>query len=651
LAALLLAFSRFDVWWAQEIRMYSLAAALALASTWLTLRLLHGRASQRDWLGYVLTTASGLLTLYLLVIVPIVQSLYVAWRWFRQQIELRRARQWIVAQAIVGAIIAPWLLFALTQMRTWSAATPFDARLFLQLIVTLLALGQSQNLDAAAGAVALIWTLLAIGLAVGAWRGGLKEARGLGLIVLMLALPPLAVYALSQPRAFFYVPPVQARYLVPLAWSFYLLLAWSLWSWARRHRLVTIALTVLVLGVFATSLADYYAGRYLSDDYKSVASTLRAYRQPDDVVLLHTDAEWPSFAYHYPDQWNAFSGTGTFTPDSGEGLVKPALGQAQGVWLVVNDDALRADPRQYVEGWLAGRAAARQEFRYGSRRLVLFALTAERAAHLNRLVGAVPRSRHIALADGLELVGYEQPLHRVRTGDEFRAAFYWQADTRQEVQVVLMDDRGRAVHAGRMSIESARGATTRTEYSAVLGPDIPSGAYRLALPGLSHVGLGRIEVIPASLPAAAPVGEIQHPYRAEFEGGIVLLGYDLSPGPHQRGEQIRVTLYWQATTPVLERYKVFTHLLGKMYNAATGNFLWGQHDGEPVDGTYSTTLWRAGVVIADTHSIPIASAAPTGDYVLEAGLYQPATGQRLNIVGPRGKAAADHIELTTIWVQ
>jgi hypothetical protein len=111
-----------------------------------------------------------------------------------------------------------------------------------------------------------------------------------------------------------------------------------------------------------------------------------------------------------------------------------------------------------------------------------------------------------------------------------------------------------------------------------------------------------------------------------------------------------LTLYWSAEGSLPQRYKVFTHLLGETFNAAGGNFIWGQSDAEPAANTRPTTAWRAGEVIVDEHTMPIAADAPAGMYTIEVGLYEPVGGVRLPVLGPDGVPAGDHVIVTTVEV-
>jgi hypothetical protein len=101
---------------------------------------------------------------------------------------------------------------------------------------------------------------------------------------------------------------------------------------------------------------------------------------------------------------------------------------------------------------------------------------------------------------------------------------------------------------------------------------------------------------------------------------------------------------------VEQRYKVFTHVLGETFNAQTGSFIWGQQDNEPVSDTRPTSTWRVGEVIVDSYGIAIDPAAPGGDYTVEIGMYDPATGTRVPVLDREGSPVADHIVLFTMQV-
>jgi hypothetical protein len=90
--------------------------------------------------------------------------------------------------------------------------------------------------------------------------------------------------------------------------------------------------------------------------------------------------------------------------------------------------------------------------------------------------------------------------------------------------------------------------------------------------------------------------------------------------------------------------------VGEVWNAANGNFIWGQVDREPLDGQAPTTTWAPGAIIADRYAIPVAADAPPGVYRLAAGLYGLVDGARLPVYHLDGAAQGDAVQLGTVNV-
>ena len=89
---------------------------------------------------------------------------------------------------------------------------------------------------------------------------------------------------------------------------------------------------------------------------------------------------------------------------------------------------------------------------------------------------------------------------------------------------------------------------------------------------------------------------------------------------------------------------MFTHLLD------SANLIQGQHDNPPVGGTYPTTLWMPGEVIADEYALDVEPDAPPGEHVIEIGLYVAETGVRLPVLDEAGQVTGDRILLDVVQV-
>ena len=135
------------------------------------------------------------------------------------------------------------------------------------------------------------------------------------------------------------------------------------------------------------------------------------------------------------------------------------------------------------------------------------------------------------------------------------------------------------------------------------------------------------------------------PLEATFGGRMRLLGYQLEGEDLGPGETLLVTLFWRSLTPMTENYSVFVHLLD-------GNdSIVAQRDRYPGQGTYPTSLWPAGTVIADSYALSLPSTVLTPNALgLAVGLYHLETGERLEMFDPQGVLAGDSLKFGRITV-
>jgi 4-amino-4-deoxy-L-arabinose transferase-like glycosyltransferase len=106
---------------------------------------------------------------------------------------------------------------------------------------------------------------------------------------------------------------------------------------------------------------------------------------------------------------------------------------------------------------------------------------------------------------------------------------------------------------------------------------------------------------------------------AGFGPDIRLLGFDQSGAP-QPGATVRFRLSWTASAPPPRDYWLFAHLIGPR----------GQRYAQ-IDLPYPTSQWAPGSFAATELPIALPPDAPAGAYQLLIGLYDQATGQRLDL--------------------
>ncbi|MFP4343078.1 MAG: glycosyltransferase family 39 protein [Anaerolineales bacterium] len=660
----LLALSRFHIWWSQELRMYVLAGLCSLLSLYFTLRLIESQPRRRSWLAWALATLGALYTIYAAIVLVLVENLFVFVVGLFRRERLRFWKRWLVAQVGVALVVLPWLALALPRMRSWSSLRePASLDFVLKLNAVLLTQGISADIERHLLPALLVCALLVAGLLLILRRRSEVSAApprpGLLLAILGIGVPPLIIWSLTQPRALFYTPQVEARYLLPLAPLFYATLGWSLVGWLRfRRRSLGLLAAAGILASFLGTLPAYYAPRYLRDDFVTLVRLLEEQRRSGDSVVLYTDEVWPVFDAHYGDAWYPIPDGLSPHADEVAARLSEAWDETEGLWLVTTPAAQEMDPHGRVPQWLDERALVSRTWELEENTLTLYARTQARAALLYALAPyfEVPEPLEVQIPSCCtdfsgSLAGYHPPLPRYQTGDTAYLSLYWRRPPDEELLVLLT---GPQVRTLLVPPTYANGTTLSAQLVALpLSADLPPGHYRVLIPTAEGdaVEVGRFALQPAegTLPTASEEA-IEHPLDVRLGPSIHLRGYSLPHTSVEAGGSLEVTLYWQTESPLEDRYKVFVHLVGETYNAATDNFLWGQQDNEPVENRLPTTRWAPEVLVADPHTLSVAEDAPPGSYTLQVGLYGLTDGVRLPIF-VEGQAEGDSIRLTEIEVR
>ncbi len=462
LAVAAVATSRFLVWWSMELRMYALAGACLMAATLGVMRWLEGRGRGRarwDMALYVVGATGALYSVYLAGAGLVALNVVVGWRLLRRRPEAltprpppeprftygaagtpsnrsgqgedawRRTVEWAAAQVAVLVAFAPWAIYAGGRMSSWRVVQDGPSLWFtVKLWLTLLATGVSTDIDSAwpwvstfTLTLAIAWliatlarrpstppTILPLPQTWGRGSGGeglrpwttTSDTRLITpLLLALLLIPPLSIWAITQPRSFFYSPNVEARYFAPFAAPALVVVAAIIARAATRHRSAW-GLAVLVLAPSLAHLPAYYAPRRATDTLPTMSLAVWSQAEPGDVVVLVSGNRYPLWLYHYGREWVQPLGNPRYEfpadapprwadrppvvlfPDRGsETLAGHDDWQAKldgivdahpRVWLVEYGRDLQ-DPNDEVEAWLAGRLKRVLSEGYGADALHLFA--------------------------------------------------------------------------------------------------------------------------------------------------------------------------------------------------------------------------------------------------------------------------------------
>lgn len=129
------------------------------------------------------------------------------------------------------------------------------------------------------------------------------------------------------------------------------------------------------------------------------------------------------------------------------------------------------------------------------------------------------------------------------------------------------------------------------------------------------------------------VCEAQATVNIPFPGGPRLRGYAVSSYKAAPGQALRVTLFWQGETGQQKRLASFVHVRNSQPNQSvnprTGSDIWAQAD-QVTPGGLPTEAYKSGRLYKDDHRVALPEDMPAGEYYLEVGLADPATGEQLD---------------------
>jgi hypothetical protein len=124
-----------------------------------------------------------------------------------------------------------------------------------------------------------------------------------------------------------------------------------------------------------------------------------------------------------------------------------------------------------------------------------------------------------------------------------------------------------------------------------------------------------------------------------------LLGYGLSPEVGQGGDELAVTLYWQALAEMPLDYTVFMHLIGP-----DGQLVAQDDNGPWWEVSIPTSTWQVGEKLRDRHMLTLPPDLPPGEYHLQIGLYYWQTLERLPVL-ENGAPVNNFVELGRVTIE
>ena len=339
--AAILVFSPFQVWYAQEARMYAMLTTLALLSACFFFRALR-TDERRDWLAYATAATLALYTDNGAIWFLLAISIYYL-------LSLKRfpahPRSWLLSNLLIGLLYLPWLPFFLRQGSRVTESFWLPAPTFETVLGTLLDF-HSFNFPLTGLSLVYMATIFACAflLPAGGWQ------RRLGVIWLFIPLLASLLLSLRQ-------PVFLSRNLILASLGYYLLIVEAVRRLQGKKALLALLLPLVAMNLVSIG---HNLWREPKEDWRAVARyvALSARDRPGGIIVfLPRYTELP-FAYYFKN-YDLVVDTQGYPGD--EILLHPQPVQVEDiaqmldgrpyVWMVVRDIEF-ADPDWKVKGWL-----------------------------------------------------------------------------------------------------------------------------------------------------------------------------------------------------------------------------------------------------------------------------------------------------------
>lgn len=438
LTAFLVAIAPLHIYYAGEIRAYSLLALLAAASTWAFVRLTQTRQgkdlARQNWLLYGLFTLAGMYTHYSafwIIAAHNVTALFTgAWtgrRW-----------RWLGGQVVLAILYLPWVIgnmgFVLSRgaessgyalpldliqevwgqsVRSWVVGQTGSPNMFSLFVIAVTLLG------ALVGVV--VWWRRSV------WPTVLLVSSMVLTLVMVLLIDPVMPFAFSE------------RFAIAGALPLIMLTVAGILALFDGRRLLDrglgiAALLVLLVGSMAANVNwytddnpnrdlvanhDWQPGMPVAEklNYADAIDAITAELAEGDLLLLNNNQQSALSAYYAPEPVVLLDDQQVNSADV-DTYLQDVVGDSARVWLVEFGDPVGYDSARAVPDWLAERGFRQRYFSYYGGTVSLYDLAA---------ADVTPESTAIQFGDDIRLTGVHLTPLTARPGDTIYLTLVWEA--------------------------------------------------------------------------------------------------------------------------------------------------------------------------------------------------------------------------------
>jgi mannosyltransferase len=640
-AAALLALNPYQVWYAQEVRMYAPVALFGVAAACFALQARQS-CRIRDLVLYASFLILALYTHYFAIYLAILFGALVGLDLQLDRNARLSRRRWIVTEAAIAAAFVPWLVYASQVGLYYIRAKPDPAALVGMVGNSLAYYSVARSLDPALGARLALGFLgvAVVGLIASRWIGRPSPSWFRTAFLTGYLLFPLAAGFLISLFRSMYTP----NYLMVSAPAFFLVLGVGVVALARILAPLAFVALIYLFGAQAFSLRNYFVDpAYNKSEVGDAMVYVEEHLRTGDGIILDGWGQTTQFWFYHSVRFGDRGSSYVFPlagPGGGQKLpeaLDQILARHNGLWFL-DYGVVDADREHLVEDYLDTHAYP-SLYRPVQRNRLLYFVTAPSTA---------PRVTTLeATCDGsIELENAQQFKRTARAGGAVPIDLQWKeakpTDRHYVVSWRLRDAEGHVVSQRDQEPVSGWSPTNTwhpgdvvADHQGLLLPStLTPGTYAISVllydraTGLAcpfqRVGKEPTELLDVGtiqVSAGPPRLDLTQPAPAHVfapdSGELHLVGYDLDPGPYAPDQTITPRLYWELAKPI----DVNLTLDATVVDAIGTPLQTVRTPLGPAD--YPTSRWLAGRVLALDTALLVPPRVTSGTYRLRFELRTP----------------------------
>lgn len=370
LCTLMISVSPMLLYYAQEARMYALAALFSSAAIAVTARGLRGNVSILAWLGYALATLAALFSHFYTLPVLLVNTAALL---FGGRGARGRLSQWMLAHGAIALTFGAWFFGLQWRVLTRSAAARNTLWPPLSEVLENIQRGASglffglRYVEWQAWPALVLCAMALLG-AVPLWRAGRRATAWVALG--WCGATFVFVFATASRSGI--VPDFSPRYLLFVLLPLALLASgWALWPgalWAVAG--------VLALAPALAGQRDLRDPAWVKSRYSELLSQLRSRARADDLTVLLNSDQFPLLDYYGPTGTRVWIMDNSLWSEARQPEANAQFAEARGtaprVWLLKYGWASTPGLRSSVEARLASDGVRLYAGEFGDATLALF---------------------------------------------------------------------------------------------------------------------------------------------------------------------------------------------------------------------------------------------------------------------------------------